>query len=118
MSNLISSFKSEVKNIDQLDLKKMYEDVHEPLVSLAETRRLASENEQKVRDDTVNKSLLILSLLSFFSALIDSFDFVNSFFGLFASESVIHVIQVLCIIAIFIALFFVIDNLKRSGKYK
>lgn len=99
-------------------LKKMYEDVHEPLVSLAETRRLASENEQKVRDDTVNKSLLILSLLSFFSALIDSFDFVNSFFGLFASESVIHVIQVLCIIAIFIALFFVIDNLKRSGKYK
>lgn len=99
---------------DAFALKKMYEDVHEPLVSLAETRRLASENEQKIRDDTVNRSLLVLSLLSFFSALIDSFDFVESFFGWFLNDVGIKVVQILCFFAITIALFYVVKNIRKN----
>ena len=32
---------------DAFSLKKMYDDVHEPLVSLGEVRRETTENEQK-----------------------------------------------------------------------
>ena len=85
---------------EAFSLKKMYEDVHEPLISLGEIRREAAENGQKKRDGNVNKALLMLSVLSFFSALVDSFDFVESFFGWFLNEAGVRLVQVCCIIGI------------------
>lgn len=97
-------------------LKKMYEDVHEPLVSLGEIRRETAENEQKKRDDNVNKALLMLSVLSFFSALVDSFDFVQSFFGWFLGGIGIKVIQICCILGITVTVAFVFKNLFKSKR--
>ena len=97
-------------------LKRMYEDVHEPLMSLAEVRRKSAENEQKKRDLNVNKALLMLSVLSFFSALVDSFDFVDSFFGWFVGELGVKIIQIICIIGIVVTVTLVFKNLFDSKK--
>lgn len=97
-------------------LKKMYEDVHEPLLSLSEIRRETYENQQKKRDDTVNKALLVLSVLSFFSALVDSFDFVESFFGWFVNSTGVRIIQILCIALIGIVVIYVFIALIKSNK--
>ena len=97
-------------------LKKMYEDVHEPLISLAEVRREAADNDQKKRDLNVNKALLMLSILSLFSALVDSFDFVNSFFGWFLGETGVKIVQVCCIAGIVAIAVFVFKNLLDSRK--
>ena len=97
-------------------LKKMYEDVHEPLISLAEVRREAADNDQKKRDLSVNKALLMLSILSFFSALVDSFDFVNSFFGWFLGDIGVKIVQVFCIAGIVVTAVFVFKNLLDSRK--
>ena len=99
-------------------LKKMYEDVHEPLISLGEVRRETAESEQKKRDDNVNKALLMLSILSFFSALVDSFDFVDSFFGWFLGEIGVKIVQVCCIVGIIVIVFFVFKYLLNSKKKK
>ncbi len=99
-------------------LKKMYEDVHEPLRSLTEIRRKTAESEQEQRNDRVNKALLMLSVLSFFSALIDSFDFINSFFGWFLNDTAVRVLQLICIIGIVITVFFAFKNLLISKKRK
>lgn len=101
---------------EAFSLKKMYEDVHEPLISLGEIRREAAENGQKKRDGNVNKALLMLSVLSFFSALVDSFDFVESFFGWFLNEAGVRLVQVCCIIGISLIVFLVFKNLFDSRK--
>lgn len=101
---------------EAFSLKKMYEDVHEPLISLGEVRREAAENSRKKRDNNVNKALLMLSVLSFFSALVDSFDFVDSFFGLFLNETCVRIVQVCCIAGIGLIVFFVFKNLFDSRK--
>lgn len=101
---------------EAFSLKKMYEDVHEPLISLGEVRRETAENEQKKRDDKVNKALLMLSVLSFFSALVDSFDFVNSFFGWFLGDVGVRIIQVCCIVGIVVTVFLAFKNLLNSRK--
>ena len=101
---------------DAFSLKKMYDDVHEPLVSLGEVRRETTENEQKKRDDNVNRALLMLSVLSFFSALVDSFDFVESFFGWFLDERGVEIIQVCCIIGIVVTVFLAFRSLLDSKK--
>lgn len=97
-------------------LKKMYEDVHEPLMSLGEVRRAATEDVQKKHDASVNKALFILSLLSFFSALIDSFDFIESFFGWFLGGVGVKVIQVVCIGLIVVMGISVFKSLLSSKK--
>ena len=97
-------------------LKKMYEDVHEPLISLSEMRHVTLENQRKKRDKNINNSLLLLSILSIFSAFTDSFDFVNSFLGLFFCDTVIKVVQILCIIIIVILSVFVMINFHKSNK--
>lgn len=97
-------------------LKKMYEDVHEPLRSLGEIRRIASEDKQKKRDNNVNKALLMLSVLSFFSALVDSFDFAEAFFGWFLSDTGVKVVQVLCIAIIVVVAIYVFWSLVHSKK--
>lgn len=95
-------------------LKQMYEDVHEPLISLSEVRRATSEKKQKSRDDNINKALFMLSLLSFFSALVDSYDFAASFFGWFLDESGVRLTQIGCIIFIIFTVILVFKNLLGS----
>lgn len=99
-------------------LKKMYEDVHEPLKSLSEVRREAAEKKQKQRDDNVNKALFMLSLLSFFSALVDSFAFADTFFGWFLDDTGVKIAQIICIVLIVITLIIVIKNLISSRSDK
>ena len=89
----------------------MYEDVQEPLISLREVRRESAEKEQKKRDLNVNKALLMLSILSFFSALVDSFDFANSFFGWFLNDTWVKAIQIGCIVGILFTAILVFKNL-------
>ena len=62
-------------------LKEMYEDVHEPLISLSEVRYKADEEAKQKHDKRITLVLFLLSLLSIFSAWIDSFDFFGSFFS-------------------------------------
>lgn len=97
-------------------LKKMYEDVHEPLLSLSEIRRAVSENEQAKRDQNVNKALCMLSILSFFSALIDSFDFVDSFFSWFFDSVWIKGFQVACIVIVIAIVTNVMFSLVKSHR--
>lgn len=104
------------KMIKAFSLKKMYQDVHEPLISLGEVRREATENEQKKRDANVNKSLMMLSILSFFSALVDSYDFVSSFFGWFLPDAGVKIVQFCCIVGIIIIVVSVFKNLLNSKK--
>lgn len=92
-------------------LREMFEDVHEPLNSLADVRREAAEEEQKKREIGVNRALLILSVLSFFSALMDSFQFVESFFGLFSSVFVVRFIQYSCVFGISLVAVWTVKNL-------
>lgn len=99
-------------------LNNMYKDVYEPLNSLRELQRETAENNQKRRDDSVNRALLFLSVLSFFSALIDSFDFVDSFLGWFSAGIVIKVVQCVCIAIIFSILIYVLVSLFKSKKGK
>lgn len=94
-------------------LKKMYDDVHSPLISLAEIRREAKEESDSIRDETVNRSLLILSILSLFSALIDGFDFIQSFFGWFIGGGWLKNVQFICIVGI---LFAAVTALVRIGR--
>ena len=60
-------------------LKELYEDVHEPLISLSEVRYKIDEENQHRQDKKINLILFILSLLSIFSAWIDSYDFTEKF---------------------------------------
>lgn len=104
------------KMTEAFALKKMFEDVNEPLISLGEVRREAAENEQRKRDVNVNRALLMLSVLSFFSALVDSFDFANSFFSWFLGDAGVKVIQIICILGILVTVIFVFKNLVDSKK--
>lgn len=74
-------------------LKKLYEDVREPLVSLSEVRRQEFEKKEKERDDTTNYVLIVLAFFGIFSALIDSFDFFKSFLGKFMSDQFVWRVQ-------------------------
>lgn len=86
-------------------LKDMYEDVHEPILSLGEVRRSADEKEEAKRSHRLNIILGLISVLSIFSALVDSFDFIekasDSFFG--TPDSAIRIIQI-CVTLIILAL--------------
>lgn len=97
-------------------LKEMFLDVREPLVSLSEIRRTANEKKQQNRDNAVNRSLFMLSLLTFFSALLDSFDFVESFFSWFFDANIIKGIQIGSMALVVLAFVYVIKNLISSKK--
>lgn len=100
---------------EAFSLRNMYEDVKEPLTSLAEVRRNDMEKRQNQRDKKVNRALFLLSVLSFFSALIDGFDFVEAFGSLFLAKSVIIPIQtvlVLGILGVLVYVFFVLFSNK------
>ena len=72
-------------------LETMYKDVHEPLTALSDVRRISNEEKQQNRDKNMNRALVVLSLLSLFSALVDSFDFIQSFFGWFLNDTGVKV---------------------------
>jgi len=97
-------------------LKKMFGDVREPLLSLGEVRRASAEAEQRKRDKGVDRALFTLSLLSFFSALVDSFDFADAFFGWFLGEAGIKIVQTVFILAIIVAMGFVVRRLFASKR--
>ena len=97
-------------------LKEMFLDVREPLVSLSEIRRTANEKKQQNRDNAVNRSLFMLSLLTFFSALLDGFDFVESFFSWFFDANIIKGIQIGSMALVVLAFVYVIKNLISSKK--
>ena len=110
------------KMTQAFSLKKLYEDVREPLISLAEVRRAADEKaqrqkeeEQQKRDLKINKALFWLSALSVFSALVDSFDFIDSFVGWFAGPVVVKVVQ-LCCIALILWIGYKVFRLSRGPK--
>lgn len=97
-------------------LSQLFEDVQSPLVSLSEVRQAAIENQQKRRDKNVNKALLLLSLLSFFSALTDSFTFAQVFFGLFLTPFWVGILQAISLSLVCIAGFFALWFLLRSTR--
>lgn len=81
-------------------LDKLYEDVREPLVSLGDVRREASEKKEKKRDGQVNYALNILALLGIASALVDSFDFIGSITGWFFKQQIVRGIQFVTVIIV------------------
>ena len=105
---------------DVFALKDMYEDVNEPIRALTEERKRETEEEQKSREAKLNRSLLFLSILSVFSALIDSFDFSASFLGgtLKFGPAVVHGVQGVCILLIFLTAAGVLKSLFVSKKEK
>ena len=68
----------------------------------------------KTREKRTNRALLMLSLLSFFSALADSFGFTESFFGLFLGALGVKIIQGVLIAGIIAALIYVIYMLHSN----
>ena len=102
-------------------LKRMYQDVREPLVKLSEMRREDLENEQKQRDKNVNRALIVISVLSVFSALVDSFQFAEGFMGWFhANTAFVRLVQGGCIALIFAvfiwALYSLLSSLRSSKR--
>ena len=83
-------------------------------------RKRETEEEQKSREAKLNRSLLFLSILSVFSALIDSFDFSASFLGgtLKFGPAVVHGVQGVCILLIFLTAAGVLKSLFVSKKEK
>ena len=72
------------------------------------------EKRQNEKDKKVNRALILLSILSFFSALIDGFDFVDAFGGLFFPETIIMPIQMVIVILIFAVLIYVFYVLSHN----
>ena len=110
---------------EEFALKDMYKDVHEPLIQLSEVRRAeeqkqrAKEQEQQEQHEhTLSRSLIYLSILSVFSALVDSFDFASSYISSYISESIVGVAHAVSLIFIIVVAFFVIKNLRNRPKSK
>ena len=103
-------------------LREMYEDVREPLQSLAEIRRENVEKQLKENDEQINKALILLSFFSVFSAFVDSFDFVQSFFETFfgnrIDDIVIKSVQLGCTVLIFATFIYVIYKLRVIDRRK
>lgn len=58
----------------------------------------------------------MLSILSFFSALVDSYDFIDSFFGWFLNPMGVRIAQVVCIAIIVFVVILAFRNLLSSRK--
>lgn len=89
-------------------LKDMYEDVREPLLSLSEVRRAELEKQQKSRENKMNQALFLLSLMGAFSAVVDSSQIIEKFFGQFWSSAVVEAAQKGCAVAILLVLIYVV----------
>lgn len=98
-------------------LERLYQDVQEPLISLGEIRRKAEEKEQAKRDSNINNALLLLSILSFFSVMADSYGFVDALFSLLLPDVNAKYAQLGCMGLIFLLFIYVfIKLLSKPGK--
>lgn len=97
-------------------LKDMYEDVREPLLSLAEVRSTELEKQRRSRENKTNQALFALSLMGAFSAWIDSYDAIESYFSRFWSETVVHAVQIGCAVLILLVTFYVFIILFGSRR--
>ena len=88
-------------------LRDMYIDVHEPLTELKDIQESDS-------DRNVNKALGLLAILAIFSALVDSFQFVEEVSDIEENSSGVLIFQILCISIIAIVSFFVIKTMWSS----
>lgn len=101
---------------DIFSLKDMFEDVREPLLTLAEVRRMELEKQQKSREDRMNKALFLLSLMGAFSALVDSHEIIEMYFGQLWSEKAVQAAQGGCTAVIILVMIYVFAVLFESGK--
>ena len=92
---------------DAFALRDMYEDVREPLLALSEVRRAELEKQQKIRENKMNQALFILSLMGAFSAVVDSSQIIEKFFGEFWSRTAVEAAQEGCAVAILLVLIYV-----------
>lgn len=100
-------------------LQMMYNDIREPMDALAEMEKTQREEQQKEADEKTNQGLILLPLLAVFSALVDSFDFTESFFSWFLPEGAIPWVQtavIILVIAIFIRGLFAIFRKPRCSQ--
>lgn len=97
-------------------LKQMFEDVHEPLLSLSEVRREEDEKQQVRQEKRINIILFVLSLLTISSVLVDSLAFIEAFLGRFLNDNVLWPIQLGSVIAIGIILICVVVWLLTTRK--
>lgn len=104
------------RTAEVFSLKNMYEDVREPLLSLSEVRRTELEKQQKSRENKTNQALFALSLMGAFSAWIDSYDVIESYFSRFWSENVVHAVQSGCAVLILLVTFYVFIILFGSHR--
>jgi hypothetical protein len=67
------------KIYDAFSLKQMFDDVHDPLLSLEEIKRKTFEDEQKKADENLNMAITSLSYLSIISVFTDTFGLADGF---------------------------------------
>ena len=66
---------------EQLDLKTLFEDVLEPIDSMSELRKEIHEEELTRKNEEIERAISLLSILTVFSALIDSYSYVEAIQG-------------------------------------
>lgn len=104
---------------EAFDLKGNYQDVREPLEFLTEIRREEADNEDRRRDRYTNAALFLLSMLSLFSALVDSWDFIGEVPDLLKSSPGVFVFRVFALACILgITTVMVILLIKGNRKRK
>ena len=96
-------------------LPNIFADVHEPIRSLEEVRRKELKKEKEEQDNKLNHALAWLAVLVLFSALIDSFDWVDSFFSPYLSGNLISALQIVLTVLIFIIVGRQVVKMIRSG---
>ena len=103
-----------------LQIKKDIEFLSMGVESLHQHLRNIKDDEDKRTSNKVSKSLAVLSLLVVFSALIDSFDFIDSaaeYFGPFSLETVriIHIGVIVLIVVMGLCPLVLFMKLKVSS---
>lgn len=95
----------------------MYIDVNEPLKTLDEIQRQKAEELQNNNEKSLTRTLAVLSLLSVFSALVDSFDFIREFGSLMTwSSMIINIVQIVLIVLILTILLYVVIKVVNPRK--
>ena len=95
----------------------MYIDVNEPRKTLDEIQRQKAEELQNNNEKSLTRTLAVLSLLSVFSALVDSFDFIREFGSLMTwSSMIINIVQIVLVVLILTILVYVVIKVVNPRK--
>ncbi len=99
-------------------LEKMYEDVREPIRALSEIRMAAAKKEQRKRDSRLNTSIMLLSLLSIFSAIADGFQIAEGFRDIqnFTDDIPVMILKLVSAAVVLVIAGFVIANMLVHKK--